>query len=140
MDLKPYCRQVHYYETDQMAIVHHSNYIRWFEEARLDFMAQAGISYPDLERSGIIIPVVDVQCSYLVSARYDDWLEIRPILTRYTGVRMVFRYEVRFQKDGRLCATGSSTHCFLDRSHKPVSPKRWDPALHTLLSSLVAEE
>ena len=140
MELNPYRRQVYYYETDQMAIVHHSNYIRWFEEARLDFMDQAGVSYRALEQSGIIIPVVDVQCSYLSSARFDDRLEIRPILTKYTGVRMVFRYEVRFQKDGSLSATGTSSHCFLDENHRPVSLKRRDPELHVLLSGLVEPE
>lgn len=140
MELKPYCRQVFYYETDQMAIVHHSNYIRWFEEARLDFMDQIGVSYRALEQRGIIIPVVDVQCSYLNSARFDDRLEIRPILTKYTGVRMVFRYEIRFQQDGSLCAAGTSSHCFLDKNHRPVSIKHRNPELHALLASLVEPE
>lgn len=137
MERKPYLHQVHYYETDQMAIVHHSNYIRWFEEARCDFMDQIGVSYQSVEARGILIPVVDVSCSYLISARYGDQMEIRPILTQYTGVRMSFRYEVRFAADGRLAATGTSSHCFLDEDRRPVSMKRRDPAFHALLESLV---
>lgn len=137
MEHKPYCRQVHYYETDQMAIAHHSNYIRWFEEARLYYMEQAGISYAELEHRGIMIPVVDVQCSYLSSAHFHDCLEIRPVLTKYTGVRMNFRYEIRFQKDGTLCATGTSSHCFLDKNRRPISIKHRAPDLHTLLTNLV---
>ena len=117
----PYEHHVKYYETDQMAIVHHSNYIRWFEEARCDFMDQIGVSYQSVEARGILIPVVDVSCNYLISARYGDQMEIRPILTQYTGVRMSFRYEVRFAADGRLAATGTSSHCFLDENRRPTS-------------------
>lgn len=137
MEWKPYLHQVHYYETDQMAIVHHSNYIRWFEEARCDFMDQIGVSYQSVEARGILIPVVDVSCKYLISVQYGDQVEIRPFLTQYTGVRMSFRYEVRFAADGRLAATGTSSHCFLDEARRPVSIKRRDPAFHALLESLV---
>lgn len=137
MKWKPYLHQVHYYETDQMAIVHHSNYIRWFEEARCDFMDQIGVSYQSVEARGILIPVVDVSCKYLMSVQYGDQVEIRPFLTQYTGVRMSFRYEVRFAADGRLAATGASSHCFLDEARRPVSIKRRDPAFHALLESLV---
>lgn len=137
MELRPYLRKVHYYETDQMAVVHHSNYIRWFEEARLDYLEQIGIPYDALEQRGIIIPVVDISCKYLVSARYGDTVEIRPILTQFTGVRVAYRYEIRIQKTGELCATGTSTHCFVDESHRPISLKRRDPALYQLLSGLV---
>ena len=137
MELHPYTRRVHYYETDQMAIVHHSNYIRWFEEARLDYLDQIGLNYRAMEERGIIIPVVDVSCKYLNSARYDDLLEITPILTQYTGVCLGFRYEVRFQTAGELCATGTSTHCFLDLDRKPISLKRKAPELHTLFTELI---
>ena len=136
--LQPYRRVVHYYETDQMSIVHHSNYIRWFEEARLDQLTQLGISYRDLEERGIIIPVVDISCKYLISARYADAVEILPILTNYTGVRMCYRYEVRLSATGQLLAEGTSTHCFLDTNHKPISLKRKDPALHQQLQALVS--
>ena len=137
MERTPYLRKVHYYETDQMGIVHHSNYIRWFEEARLDYMDQAGLNYRTLEASGILIPVVDISCNYLVSARYDDSLEILPILTQYSGVRLGFRYEVRIQATGELAATGTSTHCFLDENRRPIALKRRNPALHALFTSLM---
>ena len=140
MEQTPYVRRVHYYETDQMSIVHHSNYIRWFEEARLDHLGQIGLSYKALEESGIIIPVVDVSCKYLISTKYDDVITIQPILTQYTGVRMCYRYEVRFQSTGELAATGTSSHCFLDTAHRPISLKRRNPELHQLLTSLVEPE
>ena len=137
MELKPYRRTVQYYETDQMAIVHHSNYIRWFEEARLDQLTQLGIHYPLLESKGIIIPVVDINCSYLVSARYGDEVSIIPKLVQYSGVRMVYQYEVRHCTTNQLLATGSSTHCFLDEQRRPISLKRREPDLHKLLENLV---
>ena len=139
MHTQPYIRRAFYYETDQMGVVHHTNYIRWFEEARIDLLRQHGVKYRDMEQRGIIIPVVDMQCTYLLSARFDDVMEIHLTMTRYTGVRMCFRYEVRFQKDGRLAATGQSTHCFIDRDGKPMGLKRVDPALHHIFESLVEE-
>ena len=138
--MMPYLRQVQYYETDRMGVVHHSNYIRWFEESRLDQLEQLGLSYRALEEQGVIIPVVDISCKYLVSARYADNLLIRPILTQYTGVRMQYRYEVTFRDSGILAATGTSTHCFLDANHRPISLKRKKPELHQLFSSLVVPE
>lgn len=137
MDTRPYLRQVHYYETDQMGIVHHSNYIRWFEEARLDLLNQLGLNYKAMEVQGIIIPVTEVDCKYLISARYDDVLEIRPILTQYTGVRLGFRYEIRIQATGELAATGTSGHCFLDEHRRPVSLKRKAPDLHQQFTELI---
>lgn len=60
-----YRRKVHYYETDQMGIVHHSNYIRWFEEARIDLMDRMGLGYAQMEAEGILSPVLSVQADYL---------------------------------------------------------------------------
>ena len=74
MNRTPYRRRVQYYETDRMGIVHHSNYIRWFEEARTDFLRNNGIVYSDLEQSGVMIPVVNVSCRFRTPARYDEWI------------------------------------------------------------------
>lgn len=137
MTTATYPRRAMYYETDQMGVVHHTNYIRWFEEARIDLLRQYGIDYRAMEQRGIIIPVVDVQCRYLRSVRFDDAVEIQLSMTRYTGVRMCFSYEVRFQSDGTLAATGQSTHCFIDPSGKPLALPRVDPELHQFFSQLV---
>lgn len=140
MEQKPYIRRAFYYETDQMGVVHHTNYIRWFEEARIDLLRQYGIEYRDMERRGIIIPVVDVSCSYLLSARFDDIMEIHLTMTKYTGVRMCFQYEVRFQSDGRLAARGTSTHCFVDSAGKPLALKRVDSDLDTVFTAIAGEK
>lgn len=140
MKTKPYVRRAQYYETDQMGVVHHTNYIRWFEEARVDLLRQHGIDYRDMETRGIIIPVVDMQCSYLTSVRFDDVVEIHLTLTKYTGVRMCFSYEVRFADSGILAATGKSTHCFVDPSGKPIGLKRVDTELHDRFARMVVSE
>ena len=140
MEIKPYVRRAMYYETDQMGVVHHTNYIRWFEEARVDLLRQCGIDYREMETRGIIIPVVDMQCSYLTSVRFDDVVEIHLTLTKYTGVRMCFSYEVRFAESGILAATGKSTHCFVDSSGKPIGLKRVDADLHERFAGMVVSE
>ncbi len=66
----PYERKIYYYETDQMKIVHHSNYIRWFEEARIDFMKKMGLPYDEIEKRGILIPVLEASCRYKKAFRY----------------------------------------------------------------------
>ena len=92
-----YEHKTQYYETDQMGIIHHSNYIRWFEEARVDFMEGCGFSYAQMEKDGLISPVLSVS------------------------------YTVRDKETGEVRCLGKSSHCFLDREGRPVSLKRgWD--------------
>ena len=72
MQLKPYRHKTQYYETDTMKIVHHSNYVRWMEEARCDFLEQIGLGYDVMERSGILSPVLSVYCEYKSMTRFPD--------------------------------------------------------------------
>ena len=137
MELHPYQRRVNYYETDQMSIVHHSNYIRWFEEARLDLLDQAGLNYRKMEATGIIVPVVDVSCRYHVSVRYDNVVDIYPKLVEYNGVKMTYHYEVRFHDTGVLAADGASSHCFLDEKRRPIILRRREPEIDARLRALV---
>jgi acyl-CoA thioester hydrolase len=129
MEYKPYIHNAKYYETDQMAIVHHSNYIRWFEEARIDWMNQIGIDFRDVEAMGIVVPVVSVSCQYKRVTRFGDDVAITPRLTLYNGIRFAFSYEVRDAHTGELRATGESQHCFL-RGEQVANLKRAAPELH----------
>ena len=119
-----------------MKIVHHSNYIRWMEEARSDYMANIGYSYVRLESEGVVCPVVSVSCDYKVSCRFGDIVEIKTVLAEYTGVRFTLDYEVYRAEDGMLCATGRSQHCLVDDNGVPVSIKRKFPGLHKLFKKL----
>lgn len=86
----PYKRHVFYYETDKMEIVHHSNYIRWMEEARLDYMQQVGLNYEDMEKNGIIMPVIEISCKYIFSVRFNEAVNIYTELLFFNGIRAEF--------------------------------------------------
>lgn len=129
-DIKPYIRYANYYETDQMGIIHHSNYIRWMEEARLDVMKQAGISYRELEEMGIIIPVLSVSCQYKSMVHFDDTVMIKVKAVKYTGVKFDLAYEFTDPETGKLYTTGTSSHCFLDKDYQIISLKHKYPELH----------
>ena len=127
MEIKPYERMVYYYETDRMGIVHHSNYIRWFEEARLDWMKQIGWDYKTIEDDNIIIPVLSVSAEYKTMSRYGDNIVIYVKLAEYTGIRIGFSYEVHDKKTGELRCVGTSCHCLLDENNKPVFMRKRYP-------------
>lgn len=127
MKWNPYFHNAKYYETDQMAIVHHSNYIRWFEEARIDWLEQVGIPYDAMEARGIIIPVIGVTAEYKTMTRFKETVRIECRLESYNGVRFSVSYRVYNDKTGELRCTGTSSHCFLNRDYKPIVLKRAAP-------------
>lgn len=121
MQLKPYEHTVHYYETDQMGITHHSNYIRWFEEARVDYMNQMGLGYKQMEECGIISPVIGITCDYKSMTHFEDTVLITVFVKKYNGIRLTIGYEIREKSTNTLCCTGESRHCFLSKENKPLS-------------------
>ncbi|SCW57561.1 acyl-CoA thioester hydrolase [Ruminococcaceae bacterium YRB3002] len=135
-----YEHQVQYYETDQMAIAHHSNYIRWFEEARIRFFEELGLGYKQSEAEGIISPVVSVEANYKSMSRFYDIVVIRVSMTDYTGVRCALKYEIRDKETGELRCTGRSKHCFIDPNGKVLSIKRVSPERHKLFEEAVERE
>lgn len=130
MPFNPYRHKVQYYETDTMKIVHHSNYVRWMEEARVDMLEQMGIGYDVMERSGILSPVLSVSCEYKSMTRFPETVIVSVRLARYTGVRFDLEYEIRDEKTDALRTICKSSHCFIDESGKPISLRRkfpdWD--------------
>ncbi|MCR5718435.1 MAG: acyl-CoA thioesterase [Oscillospiraceae bacterium] len=135
-----YERTPHYYETDQMKIVHHSNYIRWFEEARVAYLDAVGIRFADQEAAGIVCPVLTVDAKYIRMVRFGDTVEITTRVNLYNGLRWGFSYEVRDKATGELCCTGTSTHCFLDTAGKIIRPKREYLTMHELLTECLAKD
>lgn len=128
--METYRRKVNYYETDQMGFVHHSNYIRYFEEAREWFMQRQGFPYAELEKKKIISPVLEVSCQYRHPVRYGETVLIRTKLTAMGRVKCTFAYEVVEEESGQLRASGSSEHCFLGEDGKVVSIQKADPAFY----------
>lgn len=132
---QPYLRQAHYHETDQMGIIHHANYIRWFEEARIAFLRQIGFPYETLEEAGIYIPVLDVTAKYQQMVRFGDSVQIFVSLARCSPVKMTITYEIWNEEKTTLYTSGQSQHCFLNSAYQPVSLKKAFPDLYTVLQS-----
>ncbi|HHY82274.1 MAG TPA: acyl-CoA thioesterase [Clostridiales bacterium] len=129
--------RVRYKETDQMGVVHHSNYYTWFEAARTEFMRNGGLSYRQLEEMGIMLPLLETHCTYLHGAKYDDVVIIRTRLTHYAGVRLTMEYEAIREEDGLLLAKGSTVHAFTDSNLKPLNVKKKHPEIHKLFLELM---
>lgn len=130
--LNDYRHKVQYYETDQMGIVHHSNYIRWFEEARTDYMEQMGLGYDVMEDQGILSPVLAVDATYLRMIYYGDTAIIRTYIKKYNGIKLTVGYEVFSEKTGKKHCSGQSKHCFLSKKGNPLSLKQTSPAFHEM--------
>lgn len=134
MTFEPYRRKAQYYETDAMAIIHHANYIHWFEEARIDFMDKLGYTYARMEQDGIASPVLGAQCDYKRPVRFGDTVLIEVSILEMTGAKMTVGYRVLNEGSRELCASGETRHGFIDiGSGRPVSLKRVNPALFSLL-------
>lgn len=111
---------VRYYETDQMGIVHHSNYVRYFECGRTDMLKKLGLPIEQIEQTGVMLPVVAVECRYKVPARLGDTLRIVSIIDKVPMAKLVIRNEI-YNPVGQLVCEGSVTLGFIDSvSRRPV--------------------
>lgn len=123
-----------YYETDQMGVVHHSNYIRWFEEARVYFLEQIGYSYQRIEKElKLISPVLEASCQYRSMVYFGDLVDITLKVESCNGVRLKFSYEICDHTTKELKTTGFTKHCFLTQEGSPVSLKKEYPHLYAIL-------
>lgn len=132
-ELIPWRHKVQYYETDQMKIVHHSNYIRWFEEARTWIMEEIGFAYHLMEEEGIIIPVLGVSAEYKDMTYFGETVIIEAYFLSFNGIKMTISYTVKNAIDGRIKAIGKSNHCFLNKkTNKPLNLKKSHPEIYNL--------
>lgn len=140
MKITPYTRTAYYYETDRMDVIHHSNYIRWFEEARIDFMQKAGYSYKKVEDLGIVSPVLYVDCKYISPVRFGDTVDIYVELCAFSGTRMEFSYKIEDKATGELRVTGHSGHCFVDDKFRPLSVKKSYPDIYEIYRNVLTDK
>ncbi len=115
-----YIHKVQYYETDKMGVTHHSNYVRWMEEARVNFLDRIGFGYRKLEEDGIISPVLAVDCEFKSPTVFDDDVEIEVRVEEFRGVRLTIGYTMRKLPGGELVLTGKTRHCFVDPNGRPI--------------------
>lgn len=118
-----------YNETDKMGVVHHSQYVNWFEVARTDWIKKAGIPYHQIEEQGLMLPVIGIEVHYHSPARFDDAVIVETSLQTYDSIKMGFKYRIFRENGHRLLADGSSTHCWTDRNIRPVSLRKKNPEL-----------
>jgi acyl-CoA thioester hydrolase len=111
--------RVRYAETDKMGLVYYANYFVWFEVGRTDLLRESGWTYREMEVDGFALPVIEAQCTYRHSAKYDDELEVRTTGAMVSPVRVRFDYEVVRAADSATLATGSTVHATLDRRGRP---------------------
>ncbi|MCY6372019.1 acyl-CoA thioesterase [Clostridium ganghwense] len=116
--------KVRYVETDKMGIVHHSNYYAWFEVGRGEFITESGMSYKEIEKQGIMLPLVESCCKYIEGAKYEDELIIETSIKEMNGAKIIFNYNVIRESDNKLLAKGSTTHAFVNNDFKIVNVKK----------------
>lgn len=130
-----YKHTVQYYETDKMGITHHSNYIRWMEEARVNFLAQIGWDYDKLEGLGIISPVVSLECKYKTTSTFPNVISISVSVEEFKGVKLKLSY-VMTNEENKLVFEGKSEHCFLNEKGLPIRLNKEFPEFHKVLTDL----
>ena len=131
-----YKHEVKYYECDRMGITHHSNYVRFMEEARVDWMDQLGYGFDRMEAEGVVSPVVSVECVYKHPTTFKDMIDIEVAVEAMSRLKITFRYTMRV--DGNLVCTGHSTHCFLEEG-RPVALAERFPQLYEAIQELKVE-
>ena len=131
-----YKRAVFYYETDQMGVVHHSNYIRWLEEARSDFLRVIGLPYEVMEAAGVLSPVLALDVRYLHAARFGQTVRVYPRMRDYTGVRFSFAYQI-YNENNLLLLEGTTKHAFVSSAFKPLSLRKVSPEMDALLRQYI---
>jgi len=131
-----YTRPVYYYETDKMGVVHHSNYLRWLEEARTFYFNDQNLAYVETEGYGVLSPITEANLKFKYPARFGDDFTVKMKLTKYTGVRFNVEYIV-VNQNGDILLEGSSCHAFIDVNFNPVSLARTIPDRHEKMKKLV---
>lgn len=136
--MEPYKHIVQYYETDKMGITHHSNYVRWMEEARIDFLRQIGWDYAKLEECGIVSPVVGIDCKYQHPTTFSDEVYIEVKVKEFNGALLKLEY-LMTNADGQKVLESHSQHCFLGSDGKFLRLNKKFPEFNEVLCQLASE-
>ncbi|TFG66745.1 MAG: acyl-CoA thioesterase [Gemmatimonadales bacterium] len=126
--------RVRYAETDQMGRAHHMAYVAWFELARTEMMRQTGISYADMERRGILLPVVRLEVDYLKGVAYEDVIDVHTSVADVRSRRVQFDYRVVARESDLIVAEATSVLVCMGRDGRP---RRLPDDVRRALASLV---
>ena len=127
--------KVNFYDTDAMAVVHHSNYIRWFEIGRVEFLRQAWITLTELMDDGYVFPITEVSAKYMNSGYFDDELIIETTPVALTKAKMAFSYRVLRACDDTVLVTGFTQNVFTSRATGKITrlPDKYYDKLKVML-------
>ena len=128
-------RKAQYHETDKMGIIHHANFIKWMEEARVEFLDSIGWNFAKIEEAGIFSPVVGLNIEYRKQVQFEDRVEIRLSILRYNGTILELEYEFVDLTKGDYCAKASSRHVFI-KDDQLVSLRRVLPEMDEKIREL----
>ena len=128
-----YIHKVQYYETDRMGVTHHSNYVRFMEEARIDFLSGLGFGYDKMEETGVVSPVTSISCDFKKPTTYPDEIEIEVGIKAVSAASVTLGYDMKCR--GETVFTSESRHCFL-KGGKIISLKREMPELFARLAEM----
>ncbi|MBQ8636388.1 MAG: acyl-CoA thioesterase [Clostridia bacterium] len=129
--------EVRYAETDMMGIMHHSRYYPWFEVARTEFIKQVGMTYSEMERMGVMIPLTETEAKYISGLRYEEKAEVSCTLFELSAARCGFKYVVKRLSDGKITTTGITRHGFVDSEFKAINLKKKFPEMYKRFESLL---
>lgn len=132
--------QVRYQETDMMGVVYHANYLVWFEIGRTAFIEGLGFKYSEIEKEGVVSPVIDANISFKNPVRYGDEAFVKTWVHEYDGLRVTYGYEI-VHANGDLAVSGQTKHVIVKKDNfRPVSIRRSFPAWHeAYLQAMEAE-
>ncbi len=128
---------VRYAETDQMGVVHHSNYPVWFEAGRTDFIKQMGMPYSKIEENGAMLPLIELNCRFKGFAKYEDEVIIKTYIKEHTGTRLLFHYDVYRAGDDKIITQGETLHVWTNTKLKPVNIRKYRPEINELIEKSI---
>ena len=137
--MKSYIHKVQYYETDKMGITHHSNYIKWMEEARIDFLEKTGFGYDRVETLGIISPVVSVECRYKAVTKFPEEVMIDVFVESFNGVRLTLGYDMK-NAEGKTVCIAKSEHCFMNAEGRLIDIAKVQPEFYKAVNEAQVSE
>ncbi len=135
-----YIRKINYYETDKMGITHHSNYVRFMEEARIDFLKQIGCDYGKWENDGIISPVIGIECEYKRPTTFGDEIRIRVEIAEYKRLKLTVLYTMFNIATNDIVFEGKSHHCFVNEQGRPLALSKHYPEYDEILKKQLIEK
>ena len=141
MSVKTFLR-VHFYNTDEMGVVHHANYVRWFETGRVEYLRSIGITLNEMIEDGFLFPITEVRAKYLHSAKFDDELELETTALELTKIKMEFSYKISRVGDGQILAKGFTQNVFTDASTGKITrlPRKYFERLEEAMKKELEEK